>query len=303
VRWLAIALLLCALPAQAATLRGHIPGGARVAVWLEPIGAGGAEAAPARGQLDEAWLSFYPKVQVLPVGSTLVLANHDQETHTVHAHQGERTWFNVASVPHEREHRVTLDRPGVVTITCDIHREMRAYVVVTRSRFATVADLEGRFELADVPNGRYVVRAWRPPVRPHDETDPGEPVRTVELDERTLPITLELPPALAEEAPSSATPFVPDAPLHTPSSYPSFKAWPRGRAVPLASAFALVLGLVATRGLKRLARRMDAPPLAGAVVGCVLALFAGASVMLGLHGAVAATLAFALFIGSLLGVG
>lgn len=295
------ALLVAALiasSAHAGTLRGRIPDGARVAVWLEPV-KGAPPADPTRARLDEAWLSFFPKVQVLPVGSTLILQNHDDETHTVHAHLGARTLFNIATVPRERERRVVLDRPGVVTITCDIHREMRAYLVVTPSRWTTVADLEGNFVIPDVPDGKYDVRVWRAPGTSHDETDPGEKVRTVEVGDATPPITIDLPPAMRvaiERGPAWKV----DAPLHTPSGYSLGPSWPRGRLVLPIAALALLLGVAGAFGILKLTARYGAPKIAGAIVGCVLALGAGASVILGLHGAVALALAFGLFMGTAL---
>jgi plastocyanin len=293
------AALIVAAPVEAGTLRGRIDGGARVAVWLEPDGARLPPAEPAHARLDEAWLSFFPKVQVLPVGSTLVLQNHDEESHTVHAHLSGRTLFNVATVPHEKERRVTLDRPGVITVTCDIHREMRAYLVVTPSRYTTVADLEGNFLLADVPDGRYKVRVWRAPGTTHDDTDPGEVVRTVEVSDATPPLALELPPAMRVVPVERGPAFQPDEPLHTPSEYHFGPSWPR-HGVLAWSVVALLLGAAGALGLLRLARRLAMPRMAAAIAGCVLALLAGASVILGLHGAVALALAFGLFMGTAL---
>jgi len=297
---LVAATLSCAVgAAHAGTLRGRIPDGARVAVWLEPDGARTPPAEPARARLDEAWLSFFPKVQVLPVGTTLVLSNHDEETHTVHAHLVGRTLFNIAAVPHEKERSVVLNRPGVVTITCDIHREMRAYLVVTPSLHTAVADLEGNFVIADVPDGRYRVRVWRAPGTAHDDTDPGELVRTVDVSDRTPPLTVELPPAMRAAPPERGPAFQPDAPLRTPSMYRLGTIWPRRFILPW-SALALLLGALGALGVLRLARRWELPRIAGAIAGCVLALLAGASVILGLHGAVALALAFGLFMGTAL---
>src|SRR5437879_3799124 len=86
----------------------------------------------------------------------LPVAAPDGHSPTVRAWYGGQTLFNRASVPHEPEQTVVLAHPGVVTVTCDLHAEMRAWVLVSESPFSAVGDVDGTFTVT-APPGRYRV--------------------------------------------------------------------------------------------------------------------------------------------------
>ena len=94
----ALVVLSLVSTVSAETVRGRVWSGdepaARAAVLLEGDGAKVAEAA-----VDGVWISFVPKVQIVAPGSTLVLRDRDDESHSVHAWLGGETLFNVATVP------------------------------------------------------------------------------------------------------------------------------------------------------------------------------------------------------------
>ena len=52
------------------------------------------------------------------------------------------------------------DRPGLVTVRCDIHDHMRALILGLDTPHFVVTDAEGRYRLPAVPPGRYVLKAW-----------------------------------------------------------------------------------------------------------------------------------------------
>src|SRR5581483_8432403 len=128
------------------------------AILLE---APGRTPAPRTARVDEVWLSFVPKVQVVAPGSTLIFAARDADSHTVHGWYRGKTLFNKASVPNGPEQRVVLDGEGIVTFNCELHAQMRAWVVVSSAPFAAVSDAEGKWTV-DAPPGRYRVRVWQP---------------------------------------------------------------------------------------------------------------------------------------------
>jgi high-affinity iron transporter len=79
-------------------------------------------------------------------------------------------------------------------LSCDIHQHMRGYVVVAPTPWVQVCDREGRFRIAGVPCGRYILTAWH---------EMGDPLR-IELDVAgdkplELPVlVLTVPPATAQ---------------------------------------------------------------------------------------------------------
>ena len=56
--------------------------------------------------------------------------------------------------------RRPLKRPGLVTVKCDVHSWMRAYVFVSPGPFATVTGPDGSFAIEGLPPGEHAVRIW-----------------------------------------------------------------------------------------------------------------------------------------------
>jgi plastocyanin len=105
-----------------------------------------------------------PHFQVVEVGRQgieLVVLNEDGILHNVHAYQDGETLFNVAQPGFRRELRRKLTTPGIVTLRCDVHRWMGAYIVLLKDNpYYDVTDKQGRFSIPDVPPGSYTLRAW-----------------------------------------------------------------------------------------------------------------------------------------------
>ena len=49
---------------------------------------------------------------------------------------------------------------GPITIKCDFHRWMSAYLWVMDHPFFAVTDREGRFSIPGLPAGKYTLAAW-----------------------------------------------------------------------------------------------------------------------------------------------
>jgi plastocyanin len=284
-------LLLVALPANA-EVRGRVWSGdqpaARAVVLLRPEAP---MAAPKirTAHLDEVWLSFVPKVQVVPPGSTLVFRAKDADTHTVHAWYGKRTLFNKASVAHGPEESVVLDEPGVVTVTCDLHAEMRAYVIVSDAPLSAVTDIDGRFT---APEGNYRVRVWQP----DQETDLGDLKLQGDVDLRVAAVQKKQPEVVvAHEQPK------PEAAPQLPAWMQRLgarKAWPGGNAAYALSIVGAPIGFLLAWIMFRLGRRWSLATMV--MLGCALAFVLGALSVVGLSAAVATALGFGAFMGTIL---
>jgi hypothetical protein len=115
-----------------------------------------------KGVLDQVGCKFVPHVQVLPVGSTLVITSSDPVLHNSHGfYEDGSTAFNIAVPIMGMEVNQKLDRSGTIKFRCDAgHTWMSAYVVVTDSPYATVTDGDGNFTLSNVPPGDYELEVW-----------------------------------------------------------------------------------------------------------------------------------------------
>ena len=94
-------------------------------------------------------------------GSLLKASNEDPLTHSTHPYYGDRSFFNYQFA---REGEVypgrKLAEPGLVTVKCDVHNWMRAYVVVHDNPYAGVTDADGVLVIGEVPPGSYGYVAW-----------------------------------------------------------------------------------------------------------------------------------------------
>jgi plastocyanin len=110
--------------------------------------------------LDNQRCAFVPHVQVAPLGTELLLKNTDPILHTVHARIDKETLFNVG-LPRWREVSKTLDRAGVIRITCDVlHTWMSAVIIVTASPHYSITDETGHFTINGLPVGLYQVEIF-----------------------------------------------------------------------------------------------------------------------------------------------
>jgi plastocyanin len=294
----ALAGLFLTSTALAATVDGRVLRDGESVPYVALVLEGGeGQRVPGEARVDEVQQSFVPKVQVVAPGSRLVFHDRDDEAHGVHGWWAERTLFNRAVVPGEPGFAVTLDDPGVLALTCDLHSSMRAFVVVSNSPLSTVSATDGRFHFSDVPAGSYLLRAYHPE-RGHAM---GIVTRALEIRGGATVITVDLPPRnVAVETPAPAAPA---APRHAPrlaAFMHGVDGWPHAQwAVTLLIAAALPIGFGFAALLLRWGARRGRS-IEALFIGCAVAFMAGALVVVGLNGAVATALGFGVFTGSVL---
>ncbi|HEX8698752.1 MAG TPA: DUF2012 domain-containing protein [Myxococcaceae bacterium] len=122
----------------------------------------GAAAAPSEPVvIDQQKCTYLPRVQGAMAGQSIMVKNSDGTMHNVRGLAGTKGLFNLAQPPSAPP--VTKPVPGeveVLTLKCDVHPWMRAYVPVSpHPYFATTAE-DGSFSLANVPEGTYTLEAW-----------------------------------------------------------------------------------------------------------------------------------------------
>jgi plastocyanin len=108
--------------------------------------------------------TYEPRVTGVVAGQKVVIKNADATYHNVRATRGDDPVFNL-SQPARTPDLVRDDftKVGdVVSLHCDVHPWMNAFVVVQDHPFFAVTGEDGRFELRNVPSGTYVLEAWHP---------------------------------------------------------------------------------------------------------------------------------------------
>ena len=118
-------------------------------------------AAPAAAIMDQVALQFAPHVLVIPVGSQIVFPNSDSVSHQVYSFSPAKK-FQLPLYRGKPYPPVLFDSEGVVTLGCNIHDQMRAYVYVVAAQYFGRTDAAGNWAAADVQPGEYDVTIWHP---------------------------------------------------------------------------------------------------------------------------------------------
>lgn len=139
-------------------------GGIRFAVVRLVAGKGVfPKAKVEEARLDQVKCQFEPHVQIVPVGSKLVISSSDDVLHNAHGFSEDgKTVFNIAVPVKGMKVPVELNKPGRLKLRCDAgHSWMSGYVIVSEHPCYAVTDATGSFELKDVPAGMYTIEIWQ----------------------------------------------------------------------------------------------------------------------------------------------
>jgi plastocyanin len=109
--------------------------------------------------IDQQNLTFVPRVTAIQAGSTVCFRNSDKVLHNVLGRCYVNREFNNAVTP-DGSLNVTLPNEETIVLGCNIHPDMRAYILVLRNPFFAALKEDGTFEIRNVPPGTYKVKVW-----------------------------------------------------------------------------------------------------------------------------------------------
>lgn len=111
--------------------------------------------------LDQRGCIYTPRVAGAQVGQEIRFVNSDPFLHNVHGSpEAQRGWnFGMGIQGSTRSIRLTAAEVPV-SIRCDVHPWMQAWLGVVDHPYFAVTGADGTFTLANVPPGDYVVGAW-----------------------------------------------------------------------------------------------------------------------------------------------
>lgn len=131
---------------------------ANIAVYLENVP--GPPPTPLRGVIKQKELTFLPGIMVVSTGTTVEFPNEDKVFHNVFS-VSSAARFDLGLYKSGTSKEVTLKRPGVVDVYCNIHPQMAARIKVIDTGYFAVTGADGTFRIKDVPAGTYPVVAWQ----------------------------------------------------------------------------------------------------------------------------------------------
>jgi hypothetical protein len=103
---------------------------------------------------------LFPRIQWVPLGTSVLFVNKDGAHHHYRALQRKSTVFEADlpgdSLPVRRPAVI----PGLYKIQCDWHPWERAWIYVSPHDSVAITDVQGQFSMKNVPPGRYLLRVW-----------------------------------------------------------------------------------------------------------------------------------------------
>lgn len=168
---LAITAALLAGPAAAGDLTVVVTNAAgqpvRDAVVMVKPAAGVPAAAAARlGPLVMAQkdIAFAPYVLIAPVGSSVAFPNKDKVRHHVYSFSTAKK-FELKLYGKDETRSVVFDKPGPVSLGCNIHDSMIGFIYVTDTPYAAKSGADGAAVVQDVPAGGATLLVWHPNIK------------------------------------------------------------------------------------------------------------------------------------------
>ena len=135
-----------------------------VVVVAQPATATAPARNPPNGIVSQKDLRFVPDILVVRTGTAIEFPNADPVRHQVYSFSSAKK-FQLSLYSGSAHAPVVFDKPGLVTLGCNIHDSMIGYVYVTDSPWFGRTDRAGEVRLHELPAGSYTVHLWHPLIR------------------------------------------------------------------------------------------------------------------------------------------
>ena len=156
--------LAISLPLSAATLEVRVQnarGGAvrEAVVYAIPEGRAVPPARNKTAIMDQRNRMFVPHVLAVQTGTSVRFPNSDDVRHHVYSFSPAKP-FQLPLYKGTPANPEVFDRAGVVTLGCNIHDQMSAFIVIVDTPHFEKTGSDGKTILKDLDAGRYSVHVW-----------------------------------------------------------------------------------------------------------------------------------------------
>jgi plastocyanin len=158
-------------------------------VTIRPLDGQVCPAALLRGVVDQIDRAFIPGL-LIPVGSSVEFPNSDSVSHQIYSFSPTKR-FQLPLYRGKHYPPVHFDQLGVVTLGCNIHDDMLAYLVVTDAPWYGRTDSGGAWS-TELSRGHCRVALWHPRLREND-ADLERELTVAEADRADLTLILSKP--------------------------------------------------------------------------------------------------------------
>ena len=127
-------------------------------IYLENMDSQPSYAVPEMNPvMDQINLRFTPHVLPVLAGSTIDFPNSDETRHNVYTSRSSACQFELGIYAEGEVKQVTCDEPGVIMVLCNVHAEMRGFVIVSPTPYVATTEQDGSFTIENILPGRYRV--------------------------------------------------------------------------------------------------------------------------------------------------
>ena len=134
-------------PAAIVYLEGNFPSNAK-------------SGAKTSAEMAQKNILFAPDLIAVRAGTAVEFPNLDDTYHNVFSYSKAKRFDLGRYRKDERPGTVVFDKPGVVTVHCEIHDRMRGTILVLETPYFQKTDASGHYRLEHLPAGRFVLTAW-----------------------------------------------------------------------------------------------------------------------------------------------
>ncbi|MGM0481290.1 MAG: methylamine utilization protein [Pseudomonadota bacterium] len=153
--------------------------------------------------VDQVDRQFTPFLTTMRVGSRVVFPNSDNIRHHVYSFSDPKP-FELKLYSDKEQPSVEFNKPGVVTLGCNIHDQMIAHLLITDGQTAMVSDQQGHvsFSLGGTVAGELSVTVWHP-LQGQNLSLAKTVNIDLESDTEQQTVVLDVAPEPSEEEPKS----------------------------------------------------------------------------------------------------
>lgn len=148
-------------PEGSGSVVGKVTGVGDAIIYIDDI----VETGRGTATMKQEGKQFIPNVLVVQKGTTVQFPNMDAFFHNVFSVTPDHS-FDLGSYRQGETKSVTMAKPGVVSVYCNMHPQMVGHVLVTPNGNWVRAGKDGFFRLTNVPAGKHRVVAWAPNAKP-----------------------------------------------------------------------------------------------------------------------------------------
>jgi plastocyanin len=114
-----------------------------------------------QAQMAQKDLEFADPLLPIQVGTLVAFPNEDDVYHNIFSFSQPKR-FDLGRYRKDETPvpTVLFDKPGPVSLHCDIHEHMHAVILVLETPYFVRTDLDGNYRIEGLPAGHYTLKAW-----------------------------------------------------------------------------------------------------------------------------------------------